>query len=112
MVPMQALSLKENVGYHCKYAKTDTLLYHLQLYQAERAAVALEAHPVGRHLAAILEESNSPRERYHADKRPLGRHACSLQLQMPIPSQSHKDVAKYEQDDSVKSVHFITFYYE
>ena len=112
MVPMQALPLKENVGYNCEYAKTDTLLYHLQLYQAERAAVALKAHPVGRYLAAVLEESDGPRERYHANKRPLGRHACSLQLQMPIPSQSHKNVAKYEQNDSVKSVHFITFCYE
>jgi len=60
MVPMEVLSLEQNVGYHGKDAKTDALLYDLKLYKTERAAIPLKAYTVGGHLTTILEKGYAP----------------------------------------------------
>lgn len=60
MIPLQTLVLKENVGDDYKHRQTYALLYHLQLDEAERAAIAGEAYPVGRYLTAIFEEGYAP----------------------------------------------------
>ena len=60
MVPMNVLSLKENVGNNSEDTERDAFLNHLELNEVERSAVADEAQPVGRHLAAVLQEGNAP----------------------------------------------------
>ncbi len=97
MVPMQVLTLEQDIGYHGEYAQTDTFLYHLQLHKVERTAIALKTHAVGRHLAAILKKGNAPTEGYHPKQRPMAAHTRLLQTKMPVPSQCHEDIAQYEQ---------------
>ena len=72
MIPMQVLSLKHDVGDDSKDTKADTFLDNLKLHKIKWTAIAHKSHTVGRHLAAILEESDSPRECYHTNDEPLG----------------------------------------
>ena len=71
MVPMERLSLKEDVGYDGEDAKADALLHHLELYKRKGTAVALEAKSVGGYLTTILEESYAPGEDYNGKERPV-----------------------------------------
>ena len=70
MIPLQTLVLKEHIGDGHKHRQTYALLYHLQLDEAERAAIAGEAYPVGRYLTAVFEEGYAPREHYDAYQWP------------------------------------------
>jgi len=60
VVPVEVLVLEHDVGDDSEDSQRDTLLYDLELYEVEGATVAFEAQSVGRHLAAILEESDAP----------------------------------------------------
>lgn len=60
VVPVQLLSVEEEVGDDAENDQRDNLLYHLELHQREGAAVAFKSYAIGRHLAAILKESYSP----------------------------------------------------
>ena len=71
MVPMQCLTLKKQVGNDGEDNQGDAFLYHLELYERERPAVARETYAVGRHLAAVFEESDAPRENDYSEKRPV-----------------------------------------
>ena len=68
---MQVVALKHDVGNNGKDGQRNALLHNLQLYEAERSAVADESQPVGWHLATILEERNAPRENNHSEQRPV-----------------------------------------
>ena len=96
MVPMQRLSLKQDVGYHGKDTETDALLDDLELNEIERTTIADETQSVGWHLTAILEEGDEPRKENHYDEWPMSRGARLLQLQMTIPGQGHKDITQDE----------------
>ena len=72
---MQMLALEEQVGYDAEHNQGDDFLNDFELHQRERSAVVDEANSVGRHLAAVFEEGNSPRESYDAEKRPIGGDA-------------------------------------
>lgn len=74
MVPVQILTLEQDVGYHGEHSQADALLYHLQLHQVEGTAVALETHTVGRYLAAILKKGYTPTEGDDAQQRPVAAH--------------------------------------
>ena len=78
VVPMQMVALKHDVGNNGKDGQRDALLHNLQLYKAERSAVADEPKPVGWHLAAILEERNAPRENNHSEQWPVVANARLL----------------------------------
>ena len=106
---MEMVALKEDVGDDGEDGQRDALLNHLQLHQVEWAAVVDEPQPVGRHLAAILEKGNAPRESDDAQQRPVARDARLLQTQMAIPGERHENVAQNEQDNGVKSVHILLF---
>lgn len=71
VVPFQGFALEHNVCNKGKHDKAYALLHHLELYQRERAAVALEANAVGWHLATILKEGNAPREGNDAYQWPV-----------------------------------------
>ena len=60
VIPMQILTLKEDVGDDGEDTETDALLYDLELNEIERTAIAIESHTVGRHLTAILKERYAP----------------------------------------------------
>ena len=93
VVPMNVLSLKENVGNNSEDTKRDAFLNHLELNEVERSAVPLESHSVSGNLTAILEESYSPRKDDNSYQWPMAADACLLKLEMPIPSKRHEDVA-------------------
>lgn len=78
VVPMQVVALKHDVGNNGKDGQRDTLLHNLQLYKAERSAVADEPKPVGWHLTAILEERDAPRENNHSEQWPVVANARLL----------------------------------
>lgn len=105
MVPVQSLSLEHYGGDDRKDDERNDFLNHFKLHQVERAAVAFEAKPVGRYLATVFCESYHPREKDDADKRPMGRYARLLQLQVAVPGQRHENVAADEQQDGVDCVH-------
>ena len=109
MVPVQALTFEQDIGHDGKNTQAYTLLNDLELYKAERSAVALKADAVGGHLTTVLEESDAPRQGYHADERPMGCHARLLQTQMAVPRQGHEDIAENEEKYGVSSVHVVIF---
>ena len=110
MVPVQGLSLEHHGGDDREDDERNDFLNHFKLHQVERAAVAFEAKPVGRYLATVFCESYHPREKDDADKRPMGRYARLLQLQMAVPGQRHENVAADEQQDGVDCIHVYVFF--
>ena len=86
----EPVALEHHGGDDRKDDERNDFLNHFKLHQVERAAVAFEAKPVGRHLATVFCESYHPREKDDADKRPMGRYARLLQLQMAVPGQRHE----------------------
>ena len=93
MVPMEALSLEEDVGDDAEDNKRDDFLNDLQLHQRERSAIVDEAYPVGRHQETILDAGDAPREKYHGIKRPVGGDTGLVELQVSVPGKCHKDIA-------------------
>ena len=93
-----------------RWGKTSLVRKVCRLAQSDRAAVAFEAKPVGRYLATVFCESYHPREKDDADKRPMGRYARLLQLQVAVPGQRHENVAADEQQDGVDCVHVYVFF--
>ena len=71
MVPVQMGTLEHDIGNDAEDGQRDTLLNNLQLDEVEGAAVIDKAQTVGRHLAAVLEESNAPREGDDTQQRPV-----------------------------------------
>ena len=71
MIPVQMGALEQDVGNHAEDGQRDTLLDDLQLDEAEGATVIDKAQTVGRHLAAVLEEGNAPREYDDTQQRPV-----------------------------------------
>ena len=57
---MEALTLKQDVNYHGKNTKTNTLLDNFQLDKREWAAVIHKADAVCRNLTTILKKGYSP----------------------------------------------------
>ena len=72
MVPVEALPLKQQVGYHSENDERNALLYHLQLYQRKRTTIALKTDTVRWHLTAVLKEGYGPRESDDGDEWPVG----------------------------------------
>ena len=60
MIPLECLSFEKYCHKYGEHGERDDLLNHLELHQAERAAVAVESDSVGRNLCAIFEERHSP----------------------------------------------------
>ena len=96
MIPVERLTLKEDIGDGGKDYQRHALLDNLQLNERERTAVAIESQAVGGYLKAILEEGDEPRKENHYDEWPMSRGARLLQLQMTIPGQGHKDITQDE----------------
>lgn len=96
MIPVQSLSLKENIGDDGEDDERYAFLYHLELDQIKRSAIIHETDAVGWYLTAIFEESDGPTEGDDTDKRPVAAHARLLQLEVPVPSQRHEDVAQHQ----------------
>ena len=109
VVPVQLLMLEDEISNHRKHHQRDTLLDDLQLNEVERPAVVHEADAVGRHLTAILEEGNHPREGNHEIEWPVGRDARLLEAQMAIPGEGHKHVAHDKQQDCINTVCHTSF---
>lgn len=73
----------------------DDLLDDLELHQAERTAVTLEPDTVCRHLQAVLEESDPPREQDDKDQwRSRRDETRLLQFQVSVPRECHKDIRR------------------
>ena len=105
VVPMQLLALKQQVGNECEDHQRHHFLYHFELDERERSAVADEADAVGRHLGAVFEESDSPRKQDDSDEGPRGGYVHLLQTQVTVPSECHEDVGDDQQQNCVKSIH-------
>ena len=110
MVPVQSLSLEHHGGDDREDDERNDFLNHFKLHQVERAAVAFEAKPVGRYLATVFCEAIIHEKRMTTDKRPMGRYARLLQLQVAVPGQRHENVAADEQQDGVDCVHVYVFF--
>ena len=93
MVPMQVCALKHDVGNDTEHRQRDALLDDLQLDEVEGSSILDEAEPIRRHLAAVFEEGDAPREYDDPDEWPMVADPVLLKFQMPIPSQCHKDIA-------------------
>lgn len=68
------------------------LLDDLELHQTKGTAIADKADAIGRHLEAILEESDTPRESNNGNHGPFLKPRQLTQLQVTIPRQGHKDI--------------------
>ena len=96
MIPVQSLSLKEDIGDDGEDDERYAFLNHLELDQIKRSAIIYETDAVGWYLTAIFEEGNGPTEGDDTDERPVAAHACLLQLEVSVPSQRHEDVAQHQ----------------
>ena len=67
MIPVEMLSLEEDVGNDAEDDERDDFLYDLQLHQRERTAITHETNTVCWHLTAVFEEGYCPRKENHAD---------------------------------------------
>ena len=97
MVPVQMLSLENQVGNDAEHDEGDDLLYDLQLHQRERPAVVDEADTVGRHKETIFYACYHPREGDDAYQRPIRRDARLVELQVAVPRKRHEDIAANQQ---------------
>ena len=60
VVPVEGLTLEEDVGNDGKDNQGNDFLNDLELNQGERTSVVLETYAVGRNLTTILEEGDAP----------------------------------------------------
>ena len=96
MIPVQSLSLEEDIGDDGEDDKRYAFLNHLELDQIKWSAIINETDAVGWYLTAIFEEGDRPTEGDDTDKRPVAAHARLLQLEVSVPSQRHEDVAQHQ----------------
>ena len=68
VVPLD-VHVKGNHREEDEHHQGDDLLQDLELHQREGTTIALEANAVGRHLQAILEKGNTPRQCDHSNHR-------------------------------------------
>ena len=68
VVPLD-VHVKGNHREEDEHHQGDDLLQDLELHQREGTTIALEANAVGRHLQAILEKGNTPRQCNHSNHR-------------------------------------------
>ena len=78
VIPVQTLSLEENIGDDCEDDERHALLYHLELYQVEGTAIVDESNSVGGNLAAIFKKCYRPTEGDDTYQRPVAAYACLL----------------------------------
>lgn len=57
MIPVQTLSLKEDISDDCKDDERNAFLYDLELYEVEGASVIYKTDTVGGYLTAIFKEA-------------------------------------------------------
>lgn len=97
---MESLTFEEQSNNEREYGKRDYFLYHFELHQGERTAVAYESYAVCRHLCTVFKECKRPGEEYYSYERPAVRYFHFLELEVPIPGEGHKYVRSYKQQDS------------
>ena len=68
VVPLD-VHVKGNHREEDEHHQGDDLLQDLELHQREGTTIALEANAVGRHLQALLEKGNTPRQCDHSNHR-------------------------------------------
>lgn len=112
MVPVKGFSLEEEGDDQSEHDQRDDLLDDFQLKKAERAAVAREAEPVGRHLGTIFKKSHTPGEEDNQNQRPVRGNLHFLQLQVAVPSESHEYVGQHQQQNSSYSSHIGHYAYK
>ena len=105
MVPVEVFALKHEGGDDGEDGEGDNLLNHLQLDEGVWTTITHETQFVGRHLQGVLEEGDAPREDDHQPQGPTVRDIHLLQLQVAVPSQRHEDIAAYQEQYRIKSVH-------
>lgn len=96
MIPVQSLSLEEDIGDDGEDDKRYAFLNHFELDQIKWSAIIYKTDAVGWYLTAIFEEGDGPTEGDDTDKRPVAAHARLLQLEVSVPSQRHEDVAQHQ----------------
>ena len=87
MIPVQSLSLKEDIGDDGEDDKRYAFLYHLELDQIKRSAIIHETDAVGWYLTAIFEEGDGPTEGDDTDTRPVAAHAPPVDRRTERPEQ-------------------------
>ena len=96
MIPVQTLSLKEDISDDRKDDERNAFLYDLELYEVERASVIYKTDTVGGYLTAIFKEGYGPTEGDNSNEWPMATYTCLLKFEMPIPCQRHEYVAQYQ----------------
>ena len=92
MIPVERLAVKHKRDEDGEYRQRNDLLDYFQLKQAERPAVSREADAVRRHGEAVFEKGYAPGKKYDQYERPARGDFHLLELKMPIPRESHKDI--------------------
>ena len=108
VIPVEGLSLEQEVGDDGKYRQRNDFLNDLELDERERTAVLREAHPVGGHHKRVFEEGDSPGKEDDADERPVVRNLHLLQFQVAVPGQRHEDVGTEEKEDGSECFHVFS----
>lgn len=78
MIPMKALSLKNNACHDSEYNQRHNLLNHFKLYEREWTAIALKPDTVGWNHETILKKCYRPGHDNDGNQRPRGGDAHLL----------------------------------
>ena len=106
MIPVKGFATKHYDRKKSEYNKRDNFLNDFKLHQRESPAIAYETIPVGRHLKRVFEQRQEPAEENNENERSgVGNRAYLLQLDVTVPSQSHKDIRHEEHHDGLKCGH-------
>ena len=106
MVPVEALATKTYDGEDGEDAEGNDFLYDLELHERVGTTVALKTDAIGRHLKAVFEEGEAPRDEDDDEERCFAlQNADILQFEMAIPSENHENVAHNEEHDGENVLH-------
>lgn len=84
---------------HCnrrEHRQGNRFLDDFQLHQAEWPAVDAAPDVVCGNHETVLQERNAPRGENHENQRPVGADVHFFELEVAVPSESHKDVGTAE----------------
>jgi hypothetical protein len=110
VIDAESLGFENDEGKDRKDQQRNDLLDHLELKEAEGAAVAIESDTVCRYLKGVLKQGNAPADKYDADETQIAEAFHVFELEVPVPCQCHECIGNDKQYDGDEcSLHFRDF---
>ncbi len=103
MIETEPDILEKHDGKNYKDDERNDFLKHLQLKQAERAAISFKANPVRRHLKHIFKQRKAPTDQNNCENSCFLQPTHFPELQMSIPRQGHENIGNNQKKNGGQS---------